>query len=65
MPDGPATWTALGFVLCAAVLLVAGWALTRRDGRQREPAEQPPTVADEVIRQLDEDEEEGPRRRDD
>lgn len=62
MPDGPATWTALGFVLCAAVLLVAGWVLTRRDGRQRPSPDEPPTVADEVIRQLDEDEE--ARRRD-
>lgn len=60
-----ATWTALGFVLCAAVLLVAGWALTRRDGRRREPDERP-SVADEMIRKLDldEDEDEGPRRRD-
>lgn len=59
-----ATWIAAVFVLAVALLLVAGWALARRDGRRREPDEQPPTVADEMIRQLDLDEEEGPRRRD-
>lgn len=57
-----ATWIAAVFVLSVALVLVAGWALARRDGRRREPDSHPPTVADEVIRQLDLDEEERGRR---